>query len=287
MAIDGFNRLWIVLSISSKYGLYKVVGSLPTTAITSITVEEILPATTSTPSGNPFAGICFNSSGQVLLGTISDNKLFRLENDLSLRFVANFSLPDVGTDLTSCAFPMGVLGDDWKSFSAHSTSGKKALLKWEITTPELGNEFTVEYTHDNYNWIEAGKVNFNTSQAGGLITYQTIQTFTGNTVFRILHKNKAGINSYSTLKNIDFSDETPSVKTWPIPATNELFVENTNSNQLNGKLILSEFSGKRAMEVSLTTGKNSINLSHLQRGTYYAMIQWGHDLTYRQLIIKE
>lgn len=287
MAIDGFNRLWIVISSNTNYGLYKVSGILPTSAVASITLEEILPTTTPTPGGGSFAGICFNSTGQVLLGSINEDKLYRLENNLTLRLVAGFSMVGIGNDLTSCAFPMGVLGDEWKSFQVINQTTHQALFKWEMSYPAYNNEFTVQYSKDGENWSEAGKLKAEPNNNDGLFQYLTKERFEGKQFFRVLHTDIAGKTTYSLTKAIDFSENNAQVKIWPIPAVDVLFIEKNNGSFDNGKLVVYDLLGKKQLEWNLQAGLNKVPLGSLNKGTYYAQTQWGSEAPQKQILLKQ
>lgn len=287
MAIDGYNRLWIVVSSNFNYGLYKVSGILPTTSVASITLEEILPVTTATPGGGSFAGICFNSTGQVLLGSINEDKLYRLENNLSLRLVAGFSMSGIGNDLTSCAFPMGVLGDEWKSFQVVSHNSHKALLKWEMSYPQLNNEFTIQYSKNGTEWIDVGSLKAGQENSNGLFQYVTTESFEGKLFFRIAHADKTGKTTYSLTKVLDFNIPSSKVKIWPVPASDFLFVEHNYSFSDKGKILVFDQLGNKQLEWSLQAGINKIPLGSFDKGSYYAQVQWEGEPVYRQIILKQ
>lgn len=109
IAMDVFGNLWIISSGAAEYCLYKTKSLLPVVPVLSIEVVEIAPLRP-TPTGFVFAGICFNKFGQIYLSTAPpDDKLFILNNDLTISFIKKFSISGVGNDMTSCYFPSSVL----------------------------------------------------------------------------------------------------------------------------------------------------------------------------------
>jgi hypothetical protein len=98
--------------------------TLPTTAVASVTVEQIV-AMTAPPA--KFVGISFNSTGQIFMCTSTD-KLYRLEDNMSLTLLSSLSL-NMG-DLTSCNFPLAVLAAADYNFIATIINGN-VKLSWK------------------------------------------------------------------------------------------------------------------------------------------------------------
>src|SRR6476620_3396368 len=125
-AIDGSGNMIMLRSSNARFAVYRMKRPLPTTAVASITVTEVLPPTN--PPGK-FVGIALNSTGQIFMNTANpDNRLFRLENNLTLTFISN--LTGEIEDLTSCNFPLGALAQDIQSFSV-SPKGNAVILNWQ------------------------------------------------------------------------------------------------------------------------------------------------------------
>ena len=127
MAFDGSGNLWILVSGPTDYGLYKITGPLPTTATASMTMHQMLAPTTASPGAQSFGGVAFNASGQLIMSTNSgDNRLYRLENNLSLTYLSTMTVDGVGTDLTSCNYPLWVLSPSWSEFTGYR--GRKKIF---------------------------------------------------------------------------------------------------------------------------------------------------------------
>jgi hypothetical protein len=73
-AIDGNGNLLMLPSSNTSYGLFKLNGPLPTTAVASVTVTQIQAMT---PPPAKFIGIALNNTGQIYMNTSTD-KLYRL-----------------------------------------------------------------------------------------------------------------------------------------------------------------------------------------------------------------
>ncbi len=108
MAFDGNNNLWLLASSSAQYALYRINGSLPTTAVAKVTVDVIVPVTSNPISGVSFTGIAFNSAGKMYLSTGSCtsppctagyNKLYEMATPGVLTLKGTLPVNGYGDDL--------------------------------------------------------------------------------------------------------------------------------------------------------------------------------------------
>ncbi|MBS1656338.1 MAG: hypothetical protein JSU05_15905, partial [Bacteroidetes bacterium] len=204
IAIDGSGNLWILCSSSSQYGLYKLSAPLPVTSKSSITVSMFLSPTTATPNGNSFAGIAFNPTGQLFLSTISDNKLYRMENNFSLTPLGTFTVSGVGNDLTSCSFPLGVLPVKWQSFTAtYNNVNNYVQLDWTAACDQDFPTYYAEQSSDGKSWQEIGTIH--SMSHAGITASETFKQYNpgaGTHQYRIKRIEPTGETTYSTVKTV-------------------------------------------------------------------------------------
>ncbi|MGC4036212.1 MAG: hypothetical protein QM764_09635 [Chitinophagaceae bacterium] len=150
IAIDGFGTVWMVTSNNTNYGVYKFTA--PTGAVAKLTVTQVIAPTAATPSGNSFAGIAFDSNGQIFMGTRNDDGLYLLQNSSTLKYIGKFGSSDAGNDLTSLNFPLAsVLPVKWIDFNTSLTNNTTVTLNWKVTE-ENNAGFYIEHSSDAANW---------------------------------------------------------------------------------------------------------------------------------------
>ena len=119
MAFDGKGNLWIFISGSADYGLYKITGPLPITATANMTAIQVIAPNTASPAGT-FGGMAFSSTGAMYLSSNSpNNRLYLLSTVNTLSFVATLGTDGIGNDLTSCNFPLTILATTWDKIFCH------------------------------------------------------------------------------------------------------------------------------------------------------------------------
>ncbi|WP_430897898.1 MULTISPECIES: T9SS type A sorting domain-containing protein [unclassified Paraflavitalea] len=286
IAIDGYGKLWIVASSSSNYCLYKVTSSLPTSAVASLTVQQIIAPTTTTPSGSAFAGISFNQTGQILLGTLTDNRIYRLENNLTMTLVATMSSPGYGNDFTSCAFPLSVLPIIWKSFTV-TTNNNTASLNWVIDAQSNEKEFYVQSSTDGTNWVEMGKV-VAKAKTGNDLTYNftTGSIVNGNNYFRVRQVDMDNNVSYSEIKVVNVT-KAAKINFWPNPAQEFINLQHTKQITTATKAQIFDQAGRLVKEATILAGTTQVNISNLVSGSYYIRVQFADGEVFKQLFVKQ
>ena len=135
MAFDGAGNLWLLISGSADYGLYKIAGPLPTTATANLIATQIIAPNTASPAGT-FGGMAFSYDGSLYMASNSpSNKLYKLSGVNSLTYITDLAKDGIGNDLTSCNFPLTVLASSWIKFSASVANSNTAVLSWTIVQP--------------------------------------------------------------------------------------------------------------------------------------------------------
>ncbi|MCB0775389.1 MAG: T9SS type A sorting domain-containing protein [Chitinophagaceae bacterium] len=268
IAFDGNGNLWIVTSDNSNYGVYKVAAPLPTTATSGLTAYEMIAPSSSTPTGKSIAGIAFNPSGQIFMATKNDNRLYRLENNHSLTFLGTFSTSDVGNDLTSCAFPFGVLPVTWLKFDAIARNSHNTELTWQIAEKSQSG-FTIQHSANGVDWNQIGFITISDNDVEGQAYHFThVNPVNGKNYYRIITKSESGKPSISQIKVTENGTKAFStVSLWPNPVSGSLNVS-SNESQIN-KVMIFDISGRLQLEKVVTTGTQaSIDVSRLQKGSY-------------------
>jgi len=284
IAIDGIGNLWFLCSDQNTYGLYRFAGALPTMAVASLTIMQRIAPTTATPTGNTFAGIAFNPTGQIFLSQHGDDRLYRLNNNYSLTLMGTFSTSGVGTDLTSCNYPMTVLAASWKSFTVESKGNEYALLSWSVVN-ETNKGYFIEYSTDAENWKTVGFVESNGHELGqGKYSYTSNIGSAGKQYYRIRQVGLDDQVSYSEVKFIEINMNSL-VSIGPNPTKGSFQVNNTMN--LFQKIFVHDVAGKMLLESKLNKGMNTFNLASYPRGAYLVSMKSENGQSHYQKIIKE
>lgn len=285
MAIDGIGRLWIIVSNSSNYGMYVLGAPLPNTPTSPITLTELIPPTTPTPTGEVFAGIAFSSTGTIYMSTVND--LYILQNNLTLTHVGAFSTPGVGGDLTSCNYPFGVLQISWSGFSATLLNNHSVLLNWTISHQVDISGYYVQRSSDGKTWENIGFQANDQGESNLNYSLNDRNPGTGINYYRISAVDVNGNYSYSVIKTVDIV-AAKFVKIWPIPAKGTINIQVTTGSNApsssNFRIINS--SGQLVSSGSLIAGTNTINISSLSPGTYIIELRLPNGENINQKLLK-
>ena len=273
-AIDGYGNLWILPSSNSMYGLFKLIGPLPTTTVGSITVQQIVTMTT--PPAK-FVGISFNISGQIFMITSSD-QMYRLEDNLSLTLMSTLTLSM--SDLTSCNFPMAVLAGEDYHFIA-SLANDKVKLSWTPSQREFVT-YTLERSTDNRSWNPIAGSNDFTYTANNIL-YVDEAPSNGSYFYRIRIKSASNNITYSIVRVI-YSGKENMIYVWPNPVSTDLFIRNNSKTAL---LAIFNATGYKVKSSRLDHGLNSIHLDNYPPGKYILSIQTPEGKTTTYKLIKK
>lgn len=288
MAIDGYGNIFLVTSSNTNYALYKIPAPMPTSAVAKLTVERIIPPTTSTPNGSSFAGIAFKPNGEIYMSTKNGNRLYLLKTMSSLVFVGTLSVSDLGNDLTSCVFPWEVLPVIWKSFTATMKDNNSVLLNWEAG--EQNNRgYYVQYSSNGTDW---DNITYIPSTAEGLSTeaysYIHINNGEGKQYYRINQVDYNGKNTYSETAAVMLTNSKSGISVWPNPSSEMIRIAGANiktGNQSSASVF--DISGKMLIKQQLQPGVTNVNISSLPNGTYLVKVQDKNGNDFHQKIIKQ
>ncbi|MBL0337506.1 MAG: T9SS type A sorting domain-containing protein [Chitinophagaceae bacterium] len=284
IAFDGNGNLWIVTSSTSKYALYKLPSPMPTTAQASVTVTRLIDPNTNTPTGNSIAGIAFNPQGQIFLGTLGDNKLYRLENNFSTTFLGNFSVAGVGNDLTSCAFPLGVLPVSWVGFDAALQENGKVDLNWSVAE-ESYTVYYVEYSQDGNNWQTLSTVS-GTGNGSGIRQYRYVHQspVAGANHYRIRMKDQTSQVLYSSIKMVDVKSRQGGISVWPNPTADVLHIQSAGAG---GQVKIMDMSGRLMLKKQIIPGEQGLSVQSLQKGVYMLQFTGADGLIQSKTFIRQ
>ena len=284
IAIDGLGNLWIVSSGSSAYGVYKISAPLPTVATATISITQLVPPTTPTPTSTNFAGIAFNATGEIYVCTTND--LYILNNDLSLSHLGTFSVAGVGGDLTSCNFPITVLPVSWQSVNVDLQSNNSVLINWIVNQQINSKEYTVERSTDGKTWSDVGTVestgNTTTAQS---YSYTDANPAAGNNYYRIRQTDFDGKTNFSIVKTVNVAAATQ-LAIWPNPSKNIINIqkENNGTNSINAEIF--NQSGQKVSSSLLKSGINTVDISSLPAGYYIVHIDLANGEKFNQKLVK-
>ncbi|MBY0536720.1 MAG: T9SS type A sorting domain-containing protein [Chitinophagaceae bacterium] len=285
MAIDGNGKLWFILSSTSDYMLYKIPGTLPTSAQSYITVSEVVEST-ATPTSSQFAGICFNATGQIIMINAS-GRLYRLENNLSLTFLTTISNTNYSQDLTSCAYPNSVLPILWREFTVSVNSNNTANLNWKVDASSTEREFKVELSNDGSSWRTVTTIPPFTSTTGMRSYSMKFENLSEGIYYtRIQGLDESGNTSYSVVRQFTITG-TSRVRIWPNPSKNQLNLFIENNIPATTPALIFDKTGRLLSEQKVQQGKNTLNIDKLQPGTYFISIESPGNMTpFKQLFTK-
>jgi hypothetical protein len=288
MAIDGSGNMWIVISGPTTLGLYKLPAPLPTNAVGgTVTITEIIPPNNPSPGLQSIGGVAFTTTGEMYISTNSpDNRLYRLEKNLSVTFLATMSRDGVGNDLTSCSYPMFVLPDSWKSFNASINSNNNTHLTWSIAENADTKQYIIEHSPDGHQWERLAEVQAR-GKNGEVInyTYEHNSAVRGKHYYRIARIQSDGRTSYSDTKMI-YGYGNVSVSLWPNPAQEVLQVETSAVLRSEGsKIFITDQTGSVVAKQVLQKGINYVEVKMLKPGHYLVTIESpnGEKLTHKFL----
>jgi len=283
IAFDGWGDLWFLCSSTTQYGLYQFPGTLPVSAVASLNIKQKVAPTTATPNGASFAGIAFNPTGQIYLSQYGDNRLYRLNNNLTLTLMGTFTTGGVGIDLTSCIMPFAALAINEIDLKVQSRNAQEVLISWSSPNKDVKGYF-IEYSSDAENWKTLAYIENNPGTDLSKYTYNNFITTNGRHYYRIKQVGFDGASLYSTVKYIDIKMN-DLVSIGPNP-TNGIFQIN-NSLMLFSKITILSVSGQVLQQSTMKKGINTFNMSSYPTGTYLVRLVSDNGQTIHQKIMKE
>jgi hypothetical protein len=288
VAFDAAGNLWILTSSFTNFGLYKLPKPLPTSPTATINVTRIIAPTRATPTGMMIAGIAFNPAGLIFLSTKFDDRLYRLEADLTTTFIGTFNVADVGNDLTSCAFPLSVLPLKWLNYDVSKADNNRTHLDWEVNE-QNSKGFFVQHSLNGTDWTNITYID--ASGKGGesqRYSYTHYNPAPGKNYYRVKMIEEGNSESYTGVKMISFqaANENASLSIWPNPATDQIQL-NLNGRDRAMKVRVYDMSGKLMMEKQLVGEESALTISSLKKGIYLINVSGSEGKSWNQKFIKQ
>jgi hypothetical protein len=275
IAFDGSGSLWILVSGPLNWGLYKIPANLPNANVASLTMYQMKAPTTPAPGGESIGGVGFTVTGEMLLTTTAgDNKIYRIENNLSLTYISTMTVDGVGFDFTTCNFPLFVLAEKWKKLDALTKSGNDVELNWTVCEKTSTKQYVIEYSNDGENWNELGALQSKNNQGESSYLYVHRNAESKN-YYRIAQVDYDESKSYSQVKTVMRSaDGQLKMSLWPNPSTESVQVEMNDCQwDANLRMLVYDQWGRQVRAVPMQKGINRIDIKKLPTGTYIVRLE--------------
>jgi hypothetical protein len=278
MAFDAAGNLWIIISNSANYAMYKISGPVPITLqAAGVTVQEIIPVTP-TPGGVSFTGLAFNANGVAYLTTGSgvnptNGNLYRMNSVAGgLTFIAQLTDVNAGDDLTSCVLTW-VLPVKWVGFSAQLKKGEGVQLKWDVQESGLSKQYEVQRSTNASDWETVGIVKRKSSLDPNHTeySYNDVQYKSGKNYYRIAQEEESGEKHFSTVESVVSNDLGISVS--PNPAKNTLYLKQRGAPATHADVF--DNYGRLVLTVPLGSSYQGIDISGLLKGSYLMKLRSG------------
>ena len=272
IAIDGLGNMWLLISGPVNYGLYKINGPIPTTAVANLTATQLIAPTTASPAGS-FGGMAFSGNGDMYLSSNSpDNRLFRLSTSYTLSYLSTLAVDGVGNDLTSCNFPLEVLASEKIQLSASVVNQNTAVIKWNIPQSSDGTTYIVEHSTDGTKWDQVNNIVIMANNTVNSSSVSQKYLAGGTHYYRLRKIEPNGTISYSAMEKVTIGSVS-SISIWPNPAQKELKVQDIGYRSGTSWILIYDYTGKMISRSLMKPGVNSIEIESLPAGTYIARVQ--------------
>lgn len=272
IAFDIQGNLWMILSNTHNYAMYKIAAPVPNTIQASITVEQLIPQTALPIDGAGFTGLAFNANGYAFLTTSSGttaghNLLYKMTNVGSgITYIDSLTVGGTGDDLTSCVFTY-VLAVRWLDFTADFIKQKGVQLKWNVTEDDNIRLYYVERSTDSRKWERIGSLQKRTypDVPQTQYDYTDYEYLAGKTFYRIIGEDMYGETLTSEVKQLFLEDQSFTIS--PIPAKDRLTIRQKLARPC--QLDIYDSFGKLMLSTRINSSTETINISELFRGNYF------------------
>ncbi|MFY7965095.1 MAG: T9SS type A sorting domain-containing protein [Chitinophagaceae bacterium] len=172
------------------------------------------------------------------------------------------------------------------SFDAVISEQKKIHIKWTTIYEYNNKEFILERSENgkDFNPLKTISSLGNASNLNQQYEYLDQNPFEKENFYRLKQVDLNGKITYSKTLKISFTADN-SIKIFPNPTSNYLYI-NTPSLQGNLKYTISNINGKVLMEQKILSNSSIIDLTGINRGTYFITILSNYKLQQSFKIIK-
>lgn len=246
-----------------------------------------------TYSGNRTATLQFFSGNSIVLASgisivsTSFPMHLALNSRYNVDYTVNGGLPDYGniaftnnTITTMGTFSPFAIGDvatslpvTWLTISA--TKQPTAVeLNWATATEQNTKDFEVQYSTNTLEWSALGTIMAaGNSAAARNYTFIHHSPLKGNyyNYYRILQRDLDGKFSYSKIVSIIYNEPGADIVIYPNPVKDVINIYLAESQQI--KLV--NMSGVSVWKGQLTAGRNQLPVTHLPKGIYLLLTNYG------------
>lgn len=160
-------------------------------------------------------------------------------------------------------------------FQGNKTAGGNRLT-WKVVDQQNIVAYDIERSHDRLPFVRIGTVNAN-SQSTATYQFTDAAPVSGLNFYRVKINEASGATSYSKTIALQNKDDFKSIRVFPNPANNLLYVL-LPGNNTGDVIMISDVAGRRVMQVPVISGNAglSIDITRLARGIYY--LQAGEEV---------
>jgi hypothetical protein len=172
--------------------------------------------------------------------------------------------PDIGAiEYIPVVLPIQLL-----SFDVNANKNRTVSLKWQTATEQNNDFFTIEKSKNGIDWNML-KIIKGSGNSNKFLTYSAtdLQPYEGISYYRLKQTDFDGTFTYSTIKNIEISDNISDNVFYPNPTIDGII--NLSKKNEEKCLIYNTFG---QLIFVAEAKENKIDLSHLANGIYYLRI---------------
>jgi hypothetical protein len=251
---------------------------VPTGTVTATAIIPVTPIPGAAFGKVSFTGVAFNSVGTLYItlgNNAAGNKLYKLTSgsSASLSLVGPITA-DYGADLTSCVYPTNVLPIIWIDYTAF-LHDNAVILDW-ITNEDTGvSEYMIEHSIDNLHWEVVAHIARNTTgnPANQHYRYKDYNFSNGVNYYRVKEIENTGNYYISEIREL-YTGKNKHLSVRPNPASSTLYLFNKDNTFKYFSQVF-DLSGKLISATVINPDQNSIDISHLEKGTYFIRLNNG------------
>ncbi|MEJ0101435.1 MAG: LamG-like jellyroll fold domain-containing protein [Bacteroidota bacterium] len=166
------------------------------------------------------------------------------------------------------ATPGTILPAIWESIKV-TPVGTTASVVW-VTLTELNSDyFTVQRSYDGINYTDIARVNAS-GESQQRLTYKYIDQYPaiGRNYYRVRMTDKDGSQTYSSVKMVNFAQQSGSVSVFPSPADAHIFIDVQNAKLNNTRCTIYNIQGQPVMDFQVKQGVEKKDITILTPGIY-------------------
>jgi hypothetical protein len=166
--------------------------------------------------------------------------------------------------------------------------GNNVALDWATATETNNDHYNIERSKDgaNFEFVSSVKAYGN---GNSVVTqqYHSIDTnpYGGTSYYRLKQVDKNGAYKYSNISAVNFTKKSY-VDVYPNPAYSSLVIEASN-DYLNASVKITNALGEEVINTTLNSYSNVLDVSVLQSGFYYVLIDNGNGVSKTKITVQK